>query len=246
MSTCWPLSVTGCGWRPPPVADAGRRALVTGASSGIGLAIAGALLAQGWAVVGVSRRAPPLQHSGLTHLPADLSDPAATGRALQGLPPPDALIHAAGLLRVGAHDRLVLADGAAMWALHVDAAARLIARFAPVMPEGARIVLIGSRTSSGAAGKGLYAASKAGMLALVRSVAAELAPRRITVNVVAPATTDTPMLRDPARASVPPTPPPMGRLIRPEEVAGTVAFLLCDAAASITGQQIVICGGASL
>jgi 3-oxoacyl-[acyl-carrier protein] reductase len=54
------------------------------------------------------------------------------------------------------------------------------------------------------------------------------------------------MLRDPARLGEPPRTPPMGRLIQPDEVAGTVAFLLSDAAQSITGQQIVICGGGSL
>lgn len=187
-----------------------------------------------------------MEHPDLTHIPADLSDPAATDRALAAHPPPDALVHAAGPLRVGPHDRLLSEDGTAMWALHVDAGARLIARFAPVMPDGARIVLIGSRTSGGAAGKALYAASKAGMVALARSFAAELAPRRITVNVVAPAATDTPMLRDPARAKMPPALPPMGRLIQPREVAGTVIFLLSDFAASITGQQIILCGGASL
>ncbi|MFN4100957.1 MAG: SDR family NAD(P)-dependent oxidoreductase [Pararhodobacter sp.] len=221
-----------------------RHALVTGVSSGIGLAIAERLLAQGWAVTGLSRRPPPLEHPGLTHVSADLAASAAT--ALKDVPPPQALIHAAGLLRVGAHDAHSPGDGAAMWLLHVDASARLIARFAPVMPDGGRIVLIGSRTAAGAAGKSLYAASKAGMVALARSVAAELAPRRITVNVVAPAATDTPMLRDPARAGVPPSLPPMGRLIQPAEVAGTVAFLLSDEAASITGQQLVLCAGASL
>jgi NAD(P)-dependent dehydrogenase (short-subunit alcohol dehydrogenase family) len=223
-----------------------RRALVTGVSSGIGLTIALTLLARGWEVTGLSRRPPPQEHPGLTHLSVDLTDPIATARALERVPQPQALIHSAGLLRVGAHDALLFQDGAAMWTLHVDAAARLIARFAPAMPDGGRIVLIGSRTAAGAAGKSLYAASKAGMVALARSVAAELAPRQITVNVVAPAATDTPMLRDPGRAGLPPVLPPMGRLIQPAEVAGTVAFLLSDDAASITGQQIVLCAGASL
>ncbi|MGO4287798.1 SDR family oxidoreductase [Bosea sp. TAB14] len=114
------------------------------------------------------------------------------------------------------------------------------------LPEGARIVFIGSRTAAGSAGRAQYAATKAALVGMARSFAIELAPRRITVNVVAPGATDTPMLRDPNRASVAPKMPPMGRLVKPEEVAATAAFLLSKGAASITGQQIVVCGGASL
>lgn len=219
------------------------RALVSGASSGIGAAIAMRLLADGWQVTGLCRSTPA---AGIAHLPVDLSDAGATRARLATLEPFDAVIHAAGLLRVGRHDTMDLDDGSAMWRLHVQVAAELIQSLAPKMPEGGRIVLIGSRVAQGAAGRSLYAASKAALVGLARSVAAELAPRRIPVNVVAPGATDTPMLRDPARTSEPPRTPPMGRLIQPSEVAGTVAFLLSDAAQSITGQQIVICGGGSL
>ena len=219
------------------------RALVTGASSGIGAAIAARLLADGWDVTGLSRSAPA---PGIRHRPADLSDPAATRAALAGIGPFDAMIHAAGIMRVGRHDAMNLEDGAAMWRLHVQVAAELLQALAPQMPDGGRIVLVGSRIAAGAAGRSLYAASKAALVGLARSVAAELAPRRITVNVVAPGATDTPMLRDPARVAEPPKTPPTGRLIDPDEVAGTVAFLLSPAARSIPGQQIVICGGGSL
>lgn len=222
------------------------RAILTGASSGIGLSILRNLLDAGWDVTALCRRAPEPAGPGLTHLPVDLSDPAAVDAVLPRLPVPQALIHAAGVLRTGHHAEMALQDGATMWRLHLDCAARLIRRLAPQMPDGGRIVLIGSRVASGAPGKALYAASKAAQSGLARSVAAELAPRGITVNIVAPAATDTPMLRDPARAATPPGLPPMGRMIAPEEVAGTVRFLLSPAAASITGQQIVICGGASL
>ncbi|WP_108259639.1 SDR family oxidoreductase [Mangrovicoccus ximenensis] len=71
-------------------------------------------------------------------------------------------------------------------------------------------------------------------------------PPDITVNIVAPGATDTPMLRDPARAAERPKMPPVGRMVRPEEVAGTVAFLLGPDAGAITGQSLVICGGGSL
>jgi NAD(P)-dependent dehydrogenase (short-subunit alcohol dehydrogenase family) len=222
------------------------RALVTGCSSGIGLAITEAQLAQGWQVTGISRHAPALEDPGFTHLAADLADPAAADRAFANIGPVEAAVHAAGLARLGPHDSMDLAEGALMWRLHVDTAARMIQHLAPQMPDGGRIVLIGSRVAAGVAGRSLYAASKAALIGLSRSIAAELASRRITVNVVAPAATDTPMLRDPARAATPPKLPPMGRLVQPEEVAALVAFLLSPPAASITGQHIVICAGSSL
>ena len=223
-----------------------RAILVTGASSGIGLAIAQALLAEGRPVIGLSRSAPEGLGDGFTHVPVDLTDSRALADALDALPPLSGIVHAAGLLRVGRHDAFDHDDGARMWHLHVETAARLIGALAPRLPGGGRIVLIGSRVARGAPGRALYAASKAALSGLARSVAAELAPRGITVNIVAPGATDTPMLRDPERASEPPRLPPIGRMIRPEEVAATVSFLLAPLAGSITGQEIVICGGASL
>jgi NAD(P)-dependent dehydrogenase (short-subunit alcohol dehydrogenase family) len=114
------------------------------------------------------------------------------------------------------------------------------------MRSGGRIVLLGSRTSRGAAGRSQYVATKSAMVGMVRSWAAELAPRGITANIVAPGATETPMLSQPGRESSPPKLPPIGRFIQPQEVAGLVAYLLSPAAAAITGQELVICGGASL
>jgi NAD(P)-dependent dehydrogenase (short-subunit alcohol dehydrogenase family) len=150
------------------------------------------------------------------------------------------------MLKVGQLGSLNHDEGAAMWRLHVDVAERLANALAPRLTQGGRIVFIGSRTASGASGRGQYAATKAALVALARSWAIELAPRGVTVNVVAPAATETPMLKDPARADVAPKLPPIGRYIRAEEVAGAVAFLLSADAAAITGQQLVICGGSSL
>lgn len=222
-----------------------RKALVSGTSSGIGAAVAERLLAEGWHVTGLSRRDPGRSESTYTHLGLDLTDPAAVRQALAGLEV-DALVHAAGLLRTAPLGTLQADAGEAMWRLHVEAASLLADCLVARMPAGGRVVLIGSRTASGAAGRSQYAASKAALVGLSRSWAAELVGRGITVNIVAPAATDTPMLRDPARGGVPPRLPPLGRFVRPEEVAGTVAFLLGPDAAAITGQQIVICGGSSL
>lgn len=219
-----------------------RHAVVTGASSGIGQAIATRLLAEGWRVTAICRGAPP---PGATHLPVDLTDTAATQAAVSGLRA-DALVHAAGLMRGGMLGALDPTAGRLLWQLHVEAATLLADALLPGMPDGGRIVLIGSRSAGGRANGSQYAASKAALVGLARSWAAELAPRGITVNVVAPAATDTPMLQDPARAGVAPKLPPIGRLIRPEEVAGLAIFLLGPDAGAITGQQIMICGGASL
>jgi 3-oxoacyl-[acyl-carrier protein] reductase len=222
-----------------------RHAIVTGTSSGIGAAIAERLLAEGWRVTGISRTDPTRPEPGYAHLAVDLMDRAALPRALDGLAP-DALVHAAGVMRGGTIGHLDHEAGRQLWALHVETAEILANALAPRLPDGGRILLIGSRSSAGGIGRSQYGATKAALVAMARSWALELAPRGITVNVVAPAATDTPMLRDPARAGTPTRLPPIGRLIRPEEVAAMAAFLLGPDAGAITGQQIVICGGASL
>lgn len=161
---------------------------------------------------------------------------------------PDAVVHAAGVMRGNVLGALRAEDTAAMWRLHVDAAMRLGNALLPRMAEAGRgrFVLIGSRTASGMPGKSQYAATKAALVAVARSWASEVVARGVTVNVVSPAATDTAMLADPARAGTPPKLPPLGRLIRADEVAALVAFVLSDAAAAVTGQDIAICGGSSL
>lgn len=220
-------------------------ALVTGASSGIGEAISRLLLSRGWRVTGLSRRCPRIDDPGFEHRAADLSSRQSLLDATENLSV-QAFVHAAGLMSTNPLGHLEAEAGMAMWQVHVQAASILADRLLDGMGPGGRIVLIGSRTATGAAGRSQYAATKAALNGLARSWAAELAPRGITVNLVSPAATDTPMLNDPSRVSSAPRIPPIGRLIRPEEVAGTVAFLLSEAAAAITGQNIVICGGSSL
>jgi len=230
-----------------PAAGTGH-AVVTGSSSGIGRAIALALLEAGWRVTGVDLSAPAIAHPGFSAVQTDLTDAASLEAATARLHGADALVHAAGVLRLGALGSLDAQAGALMWRLHVDAASRLADALAGAMAaqgEG-RIVFIGSRVAQGMAGRGQYAATKAALVALARSWAAELAPRGVTVNMVSPAATQTAMADDPARATTAPKLPPIGRLIRPEEVAALVLYLLSPMAAAITGQDIQICGGSSL
>ena len=221
-------------------------ALVTGVSSGIGAAIAQRLLAEGWQVTGLSRRPPEQPHPALTWIGVDLADDQALDAVLADIGPLDALVHAAGFMRTAPLGTLDPANGAAMWHLHVAVASRLVDRLIERLAAGGRIVLIGSRTMQGAAGRSQYAATKAALVGLVRSWALELAARGVTVNLVAPGATETPMLRDPGRAGTPPRLPPLGRYVQPAEVAGLTAFLLGPDAGALTGQTLTVCGGASL
>lgn len=221
-------------------------ALVTGVSSGIGAAITQRLLAEGWQVTGLSRRPPEQPHPALTWIGVDLADDQALDAVLADIGPLDAIVHAAGFMRTAPLGALDPADGAAMWHLHVAVASRLVDRLIERLATGGRIVLIGSRTMQGAAGRSQYAATKAALVGLVRSWALELAARGVTVNLVAPGATETPMLRDPGRAGTPPRLPPLGRYVQPEEIAGLTAFLLGPDAGALTGQTLTVCGGASL
>jgi NAD(P)-dependent dehydrogenase (short-subunit alcohol dehydrogenase family) len=226
-------------------------AIVTGTSSGIGQAIALKLLSEGWHVHGLDVAPTPLHHAQFSSWTLDLTKSGDLEAALDQIVSkhlPQVLVHAAGVLRVGSLGELDMQAGQLMWQLHVDVATRMANRILPIMKQArrGRMILVGSRVSSGMAGRSQYAATKAAILSLARSWAAESIAEGVTVNVVSPAATDTPMLKDSARVSTAPRLPPIGRLIQPDEVAAMVAYLTRPEAAAITGQDIAICGGASL
>jgi len=236
LATGW--RVTGLDVAPPAIAHPAFAHLPVDLADGEAIArAAAALLAAG---------------------PRDTTAPNAPGHASARTPDPspapqapdvpDALVHAAGVLRVGPLGQLDHAGGELMWRLHVDAATRLADALVPAMAARGRgrVVFIGSRVAQGMPGRGQYAATKAALIALARSWAAEVAGQGVTVNVVSPAATATGMLADPARAASAPRLPPIGRLIEPAEIAALTGYLLSPAAAAITGQDIAICGGSSL
>ncbi|WP_027504891.1 SDR family NAD(P)-dependent oxidoreductase [Rhodococcus sp. UNC23MFCrub1.1] len=223
-----------------------KHAVVTGVSSGIGAATATSLLDDGWRVTGLSRRKPEIEHENLTWVESDLSDLDSVAEIASGLSAVDAVVHAAGLQRSAPLGSLNVDDLRDMWQVHVAAAEVLVNGVVDALEPGARVVLVGSRTMTGNAGKSQYVATKSALTGMARSWAMELVSRGITVNVVAPGPTDTAMLGDPSRSHTPPKLPPLGAFIDPSEVAGLIGFLLGPLGRNITGQAIVQCAGASL
>ena len=226
-------------------------AIVTGTSSGIGLAVAEKLLKEGWQVHGIDRSPAVIRHAHFQACTADLTQPTQIDDLLKEIltTPPQALVHAAGMLRVGALDEFDPQDGQLMWQLHVDAAVRLGQRVLPLMRQArqGRLVMIGSRVSGGMPGRSLYAASKSALIALAKSWAAECVRDGITVNVVAPgfiATAMTDKLNDDQKARIL-TAVPAGRMGEPGEIAAAVLWLCSDQASFVTGHPLVVDGGAT-
>ncbi|STS90596.1 short-chain dehydrogenase/reductase SDR [Klebsiella variicola] len=128
------------------------------------------LLADGWQVIGMSRSLPPFSQPNFRHLMVDVSQRSALLAALEQIEPPQAIIHAAGSMAAATLGNLDPQRSESLWRLHVDAAQTLVNHFAPTMGPGGRIVLLGSRTSRGAAGRSQYAATKAALVALAQEL----------------------------------------------------------------------------
>jgi 3-oxoacyl-[acyl-carrier protein] reductase len=234
-----------------------NRVLVTGGSSGIGLATARAFLDEGYEVISISRRGCPLNSPRLTSITVDLSDAAATYEAVMSLAartPATTIVHCAGAIREKPIEDATLADLAELADLHLGAALSLVQANLPAMKQAhyGRIVLISSRAVLGLAKRTAYSATKAGMLGLARTWALELAGHGITVNVVAPGPiADTEMFEEilpaaSAKMAAAAKQVPVGRFGTPEDVARAVTFFTDPQASFVTGQTLFVCGGTSV
>jgi 3-oxoacyl-[acyl-carrier protein] reductase len=235
----------------------GRVALVTGGASGIGLACARELSRRGARVAVADADAARLsrlaRRFGTANLYAiDVADPAAVRRAVADLTRRgrrlDILVLAAGICR----DAVLWKMTDEAWSRVIDVdlsgAAHVLRAAAPALrrQRRGRVVFISSINGRrGKFGQSNYAAAKAGLLGLARSAARELAGSGVTVNVVEPGFTTTPMtaglpsrIRLRALAET-----PLGRAGRPEDIAAAVAFFASPAASHITGQSLAVDGG---
>ncbi len=216
---------------------AGRRALVTGGASGIGLATISRLLAEGARVVAVDRRAPrpdPRAVPAVPYLTADVSQPGqVTGAVREAADllggPADVLANAAGVYQVRPMLDLLIGADLPGAIVNVGSTAALVADAAEPTAH--------------------YNASKAGVLALTRQMAVEWAPHGIRANAVCPGVIDTPMLRlmdDPvAGHAYLETGVPLRRLGTADEVAAVIVFLASPDASYLTGAAVPVDGGST-
>ena len=238
----------------------GKVALVTGASRGIGAAIARMLAAQGAVVIAAARGSNAasnvadivLKGGKAEAASLDVTDAAAIDAvvkdALARHGHLDILVNNAGIARDQLMMRMKRDDWDAVIATNLTAAYSCTqAVLRPMIRQrGGRIITIGSVVGQmGNAGQVNYAASKAGLIGMAKALAREVASRGITVNVVAPGMIDTDMTRTLTEGSAASWAAqiPLGRLGTPEDVASTVCFLASDEAAYITGQVIAVNGG---
>jgi NAD(P)-dependent dehydrogenase (short-subunit alcohol dehydrogenase family) len=232
-----------------------RVVLITGGAKGIGLATARAFAAQGDRVAVTYRSAPPPEDLDALGVPCDVTDPeqvdAAFATIEAELGPVEVLVSNAGITA----DMLVLrmkdADFESVVDANLTGGFRVARRAVQKMMRArwGRIIFVSSIVgATGQAGQANYAASKAGLVGLSRSLAREFASRSITVNVVSPGPIGTDMIDAVAedRRALIEGAVPLGRFGTPDEVAGTIVFLASDAAAYTTGAVIPVDGGLAM
>ncbi|MDA8453717.1 SDR family oxidoreductase [Acidovorax sp. GBBC 3334] len=230
--------------------------VVTGASSGIGRAIAEALLAQDRAVVNLDHVLPDWRHPLLTSFQADLTDEAATRSAALEIAARHrvtALVNNAGATRPGTIDTATTAQLDDVVGLHLRAPMLLVQAFLPTLRAcgQGRIVNMSSRAALGKGDRVVYSATKAGMIGMTRTLAMELGADGITVNAIGPGPIATELFRQSNPEGAPQTERilksiAVGRMGTAEDVARAALFFLAPENGFVTGQVLYVCGGTTL
>jgi 2-dehydro-3-deoxy-L-fuconate 4-dehydrogenase len=240
----------------------GKRVLITAAAQGIGRAGALAMAHEGAEVLATDINATLLveleAEPNLTTVPLDVTDPGQIARLATAQPPFDALVNVAGYVHSGSILDCDEKSYDFSMNLNVKSMYRLIQAFLPAMlaAGGGSIVNIASVCSSikGLPNRFVYGTSKAAVIGLTKSIAADFVGRGIRCNAICPGTIETPSLADRIAASDDPEAArrafiarqPMGRLGTPEEIAALVVYLAADESAYTTGQLFVVDGGLTI
>ncbi|HWU74445.1 MAG TPA: SDR family oxidoreductase [Sphingomonas sp.] len=237
---------------------AGEVAMITGAAGGIGGAIAARFASEGCRIISIDRVEAP---SGDLTLLCDLGDDTSLAHAVDAVRAsglePDIVVHAAAMGDACPTMDTNAAFLARMFAVNVGAALSLAQAFAPGMQarrHGCFLFVSSINSTYATPGLAAYAASKAALDSLMRTLALELAPDNVRVNSVRPASIDTPLWRRGMDAQPNPKAAiaanikrhPLGRIGRPEDVAALALFLCSDEASWITGVDYQVDGGASV
>ncbi|QAA95015.1 SDR family oxidoreductase [Pollutimonas thiosulfatoxidans] len=231
-------------------------AIVTGGSAGIGAEICRQMLNAGYEVISMARRAPDFTHARLHSVLVDLLDAEATAQASAELARQHEVshvVHNAGVIWPHLLPEVTLQELQGLTQIHLGAAISIVQAVLPAMEAAqfGRIVLMSSRGALGLPTRTAYSATKAGMIGMARTWALELAPKGITVNVVAPGPIQTDMFYDviPAgseREQNIARGIPVQRLGRPDDVSRAVMYFADPANGFVTGQTLYVCGGASV